>query len=112
MKKITKKILVVAFAFLMLAGCAKQSSWTLTINNDGAYSIVSAPQFTGKCSFGWQEGADGEKSLAEFSVSDNGEYPMIIADEDGKEYTITIICKDKKIDIKAEDGISYVLKEK
>lgn len=111
MKKIVKIMLVFTFAFLMLTGCSKKSNYVLTIKSAGVYTVVSSPEFKGSSSFGWQENSDGTQS-ALFSVGKDGEYNLVVKDEAGKEYTITIVRKDGKVDVKNDGGLSVDLKQK
>ncbi len=108
MKKTVTILLLIAVLFALTA-CG-QKTWTLTV--DGVYTIVEYPFFGGGSHFGWQELENGEQSEGEFSISKDGTYSMTIQDAEGKEYAITIINKGGKVEIKADEALTYELKQK
>ena len=107
MNKMIKMMLVLTAAFLLFTGCSKQTSWTLTINDEHVYSKVSVTQGLG--GFGWEERVP---STGTFTIKNDGEYAIVVKDEADKEYTITIISEGGKAEVKADESLSVDLKKK
>lgn len=110
MKKVVAMMLVFTCALLMLTGCLNQSSYKLTVSGDGNYTVVSSPDISRGGSFGWQENPDGTYT-AGFILKNDGEYYLVLKDEAGTQYKITITRKSGKVEAKTDDGLTLDLKK-
>lgn len=86
MKKRIMTALVILAMVLSLAGCVRKTTICVTVGDIGDYDIVQIPE--------------GFKNLSKqdytvkMTVDKEGEYPLVIRADDGKEYTIVVGYKD------------------
>ena len=106
MKKIITAMLL-AMALFTLASFGQKVTCTLAF--DERYHPVLEPVFSGG-SMGWQETEDA--AVATFTVSQDGEYTLVVEDVDHNEYTLIITKNGGKVDVKSDDNITFELNKK
>lgn len=112
MNKIAKMLLVFTSASLLLTGCSMSSSWKLSIKNEGVYTPVSRSGEMG--SWAWQDMDPANPDVGStgyFSAKKDGEYTVVVKDDDGNQYTITMIINGGKAEVKTDEGISVLLEK-
>lgn len=94
MKKRIVIALVMVAMLLSLAGCARKTTVSITINNIGDFEISKVPA-------GFENLSTVDNTV-KITVKKDGEYPITVKAEDGKEYTVVL---------KYEKGVAYVESE-
>lgn len=101
MKNKGKKIfilgLLVVTMGMMLVGCGKKKTVTLTVGGIGDVELAGIPE-------GTLNGSTSGDALT-VSLKKEGDYDFVLRGEDGKEYTVTIKYHDGAVEGVTDDGL-------
>lgn len=97
MKKKIAAVIVLCIMILSLVGCAKKTTLTVTLDGIGDYRVV-------RCSDGFKNFSTHDNEIL-LTVKNDGEYAVVVQDDNGKEYTFTVIYQDGKTEVTTEDDM-------
>ena len=96
-KKRFTVIAVLLTLVLGLTGCAKKTSVKLTFEGSGTYELIEKPSNLVNFSH-----TDDSMTV---TVKENGDYDFAVRDEDGIEYSFTLVYEDGNAEIETDDDI-------
>lgn len=99
-----KKILAFITAFVLafnLTACGNKSVLHIKVTGIGDYKVVEYPEDVVNYSH------DDNDII--ITVKENKDYNFVVQDEDGKQYSFTIIYKDKTAEAQTNDNIAIEL---
>lgn len=101
-------ILLIAAMLLTLAACgnsglpiSKKKTITIEVTNIGNYEVVQTLDNAADLSI--------EGNVIKLTVENDADYPFIVRDESGTEYSFVIVYKDGSVDIKTEDDLEITV---
>lgn len=95
MKKKIISIALVTILVFCLTGCGNKSEITISFDGLDNYEVVETPSDVVSFSH-----TDDDINI---TVKENGDYKFVLADDDGNEYSFTLVYKDKKAEVKSDN---------
>ncbi len=99
-----KKILAFITAFVItfnLTACGNKSVLHIKVTGIGDYEVVEYPEDVVNYSY--------KDNVITITVKKNKDYNFVVQDEDGKQYSFTIIYKNKTAEAQTNDNIAIEL---
>ena len=100
-KTIGSILLAVGASALLMTGCAKKVTVNVMVPELGECELAELPEGTENFSMN-----DG---IATVTLKKEGDYDIVLKDEDDKEHTITIKYHDGAVEGSAEEGLSLYI---
>lgn len=101
MKKKFLAFITIFVLALNLTACGNKSVLHIRVNGIGEYEVVEYPEDVVNYSY--------KDNVITITVKKNKDYNFVVQDEDGKQYSFTIIYKNKTAEAQTNDNIAIEL---
>ncbi len=101
MKKKFLAFITIFVLALNLTACGNKSVLHIKVNGIGDYEVVEYPEDVVNYSY--------KDNVITITVKKNKDYNFVVQDEDGKQYSFTIIYKNKTAEAQTNDNIAIEL---